>query len=91
MFVLRCTRKLLERTGPPSPVPPISTTALGDWFAQPLAVHRQRYILLVSGLSRLSVLMPGRDARNLARNFPDALAEVLYELGVTTRAIEYEM
>jgi hypothetical protein len=48
MLVLRCTQKLLKRIGPPVVDPPASTTALGDWYAQPLAVGRQRYVLLVS-------------------------------------------
>ena len=37
MLVLRCTQKLLRRAGPPVADPPESTTASGDWYAQPLA------------------------------------------------------
>jgi Plasmid pRiA4b ORF-3-like protein len=62
MLVLRCTRKLLERVGPPGVAAAPSTTALGDWYAQPVSVGRQRFILLASEHSRLAVLMPGRDA-----------------------------
>lgn len=91
MFVLRCTRKLLERTGPPSPVTAPSTTALGDWFAQPIAVGRQRLILLASEHSRLPVVMPGRDAKNLARNLPTMLAEVLDGLGAPMEAVVREI
>ena len=42
MLVLRCTQKLLTRISPPIADPPASTTALGDWCDQPLALGRQR-------------------------------------------------
>lgn len=68
-----------------------STTILGDWFAQPLSVGRLRFILLVCERSRLAVLMPARDAKHLARNFPDALADVLVYLGIPPTAIDREL
>jgi hypothetical protein len=61
VVILRLTRKLLNRVGPPTAVTKPSTTVLGDWFAQPVFVGRKRYVPLVSEHSRLSVLMPGRD------------------------------
>ncbi|MHB9150700.1 MAG: DUF6933 domain-containing protein [Thermoleophilia bacterium] len=91
MFVLRCTKKLLERMGPPSSVAAPSTTVLGDWFAQPVAVGRQRLILLASEHSRLPVVMPGRDAKNLARNLPTMLTEVLDGLGAPISAVVREI
>jgi hypothetical protein len=91
MLVLRCTQKLLKKVGKPLADPPRSTTILGDWFAQPLAVGHQRYILLASEHSRLPILMPARDTRNLLRNFPDALAEMLFALGIPPQAIEREV
>jgi hypothetical protein len=54
-------------------------------------VGHQRFILLASEHSRLAVLMPGRDAKHLARNFPAALAAVLAPLGVPAPAIEAEI
>ena len=80
MIILRLTRKLLGRVGRPTAVAAPSTTVLGDWFAQLVFVGHQRYVLLVSEHSRLPVIMPGRDLKNLARNFPGALAEVLQAL-----------
>ena len=41
--------------------------------------------------SRLPVLMPARDLRNLARNFPEALAQVLHALGVPPAAVQKEV
>lgn len=90
MFVLRCTRKLLDRIGPPSAVTEPSTTTLGDWFAQPFSVGRRRFILLACERSRQAVLMPGRDVRHLAQNFPGALAEVLVRLGASAPAVRRE-
>jgi hypothetical protein len=91
MLVLRCTQKLLKRVGPPVADPPASTTALGGWYAQPLAIGRQRYVLLVSEHSRLPVMMPGRDVRHLADNFPAALAQVLAALGVPAAVVGREL
>lgn len=91
MVVLRCTRRLLARVGPPCEDPPPSTTALGDWFAQPVNIGRMRFILLISERSRLPVLMPARDVKHLARNFPNALAHVLVDLGVPAASIRREV
>jgi hypothetical protein len=88
---LRLARKLLNRVGPPTTVAGPSTTILGDWYAQPVFVGHQRYVLLVSEHSRLPVIMPGRDLKNLARNFPGALAEVLQALGVPGALMEREV
>jgi hypothetical protein len=91
VVILRLTRKLLSRVGPLTAVSTPSTTILGDWFAQPVFVGHNRYVLLVSEHSRLPVIMPGRDLRNLARNFPGALAEVLQALGVPGPVMEREV
>lgn len=91
MVILRLTRKLLNRVGPPSMVTTPSTTVLGDWFAHLVFVGRQRYVLLVSEHSRLPVMMPGRDLRNLTRNFPDALAQVLHALRIPEAAVAREV
>jgi hypothetical protein len=91
VVVLRCTQKLLKRLGPPVEVIEPSTNALGDWFATPLSVGHQRFILLISERSRLPVLMPGRDVKHLAKNFPGSLAHVLLELEVPPSAIMREV
>ena len=91
MVILRLTRKLLSRVGPPSMVTTPSTTVLGDWFAHLVFVGRQRYVLLVSEHSRLPVMMPGRDLGNLTRNFPCYLSEVLQALGIPGPAMAREV
>ena len=91
MVILRLTRKLLSRVGPPPAVAGPSTTVLGDWFAHLVFVGHQRYVLLVSEHARLPVIVPGRDLKNLARNFPGALAPVLHALGVPGAAAEREV
>jgi hypothetical protein len=91
MVILRLTHKLLRLVGAPTIASQPSTTILGDWTGGIFHVGHQRYVLLVSEHSRLPVLMPGRDLRNLPRNFPGALAEVLFGLRVPTTAIEREV
>jgi hypothetical protein len=91
VVILRLTRKLLSRGGPPAAVTIPSTTVLGDWFAQPVSVGHKRYVLLVSERSRLPVLMPARDVKNLARNFPGALAQELHGLGVPSAVVDREV
>jgi hypothetical protein len=90
LIVLRCTRKLLDRMGKPVASPPPSTSVLGDWYAKPFQVAQRRLILLMSGSSRLPVLMPGRDVANLGRNFPDSLGAVLERLGVPSGVADAE-
>jgi hypothetical protein len=91
VVVLRLTRRLLDRVGSPTPDPPASTTVLGDWFGHLVYFGHQRYVLLVSEHSRLPVLLPGRDLKNLTRNFPEALGRVLAALGIPEEAIAREV
>jgi hypothetical protein len=91
LIVLRCTRKLLDRVGTPDPAPPASTSLLGDWYAKPFQIGPKRLILLMSGVSRLPVVMPGRDVANLGRNFPDALAAVLLALEIPSDMVAAEV
>lgn len=91
MLILRCTAKLLVRVGSAQQPTSSSTTALGDWYAAPLALGRKRYVLAISERSRLPVLLAGRDLKHLAENFPGALAAVLRGLGISFAAIEAEL
>jgi len=91
MLVLRCTKKLLGRLGPPVADPPASTTVLGDWYAKPFGVGHQRYVLLVSEKSRMAVLMHGRDVAGIARRFPDAMAGQLALLRIPADAVAREV
>jgi hypothetical protein len=91
MLIIRCTRKLLVHVGPPTITYAYSTTRLGDFYAQPVNVGRRRFVLLISQHSRLPVVMPGRDLRHLADNFPAALARVLQALEIPREAIVREI
>lgn len=91
MVAIRCTKKLLARVDSPQEVTEPATTILGDWYASPLNIGHQRFVLLISERSRLPVLMVGRDLKHLADNFPDALAAVLWGLGLSAAAIQPEV
>jgi hypothetical protein len=91
MVAIHCTKKLLARIGAPAADEVESTTRLGDWHAKPVAIGHQRLILLISERSRLPVLMWARDVKHLARNFPDALAAVLWGLGAPAAMINHEV
>ena len=91
MVALRCTRKLLARVGAPQEITEPTTTILGDWYACPLNLGHQRFVLLISQHSRLPVLMAGRDLKHLAATFPDALAAVLWGLGIDAATIQREV
>jgi hypothetical protein len=91
MVTIRCTNKLLARIGAPATETAPATTLLGDWHAKPVAIGHQRLVLLISEHSRLPVLMRARDVKHLALNFPDALAAVLWGLGVEAAAINREV
>ena len=67
------------------------TRRLGDWFAQPFALGRQRFILLAAEHSRLPVLMPARNAKHLAQTFPQELVTVLDRLQIPMEAIAREI
>ena len=68
-----------------------TTTILGDWYAAPLSIGHQRFILLISERSRLPVIMAARDVKHLAANFPAALAHVLIGLGIAPAVVEREV
>jgi len=90
VVTLRLTQKLLRLVGTPALETEPSTTILGDWTGNLFYVGRARYVLLVSEHARLPVLVPGRDLKNLGRNFPGALAAVLLALGVPASTVERE-
>ena len=91
MVAIRCTARLLARVGLPQEVSGPTTTVLGDWYATHLGVRRQRFVLLISEHSRLPVLMAGRDLKHLAENFPNALAPVLWGLGIDAVLVNREV
>jgi hypothetical protein len=90
-MILRATKKLLDRLGPPSPVDgAASTTLLGDWYATCL-FWRPQVALLVSEVTLLPVLMPLAPAATLLARFGPQLAVVLAAHGTPQPVIDTEL
>jgi hypothetical protein len=91
MVVLRCTQRLLVRLKQGGALPPVeSTTRLGDWYGNALLIGRRQYLLFISELSRLPVVIPIREAKQLGTMFPDAVCERLSLVGVAAADIADE-
>ncbi|MCC7416636.1 MAG: hypothetical protein IT176_05785 [Acidobacteria bacterium] len=91
MVVLRCTQKLLARLKQADNLPVVeSTTRLGDWYGNILQLGRRQHLLFISERSRLPVILPIREARNLTTVFPDAVCEALDLVGVSAADIADE-
>lgn len=70
MLLVRATKKLLDRVGPPNAEPDAeSTTLLGQWYATAL-FWRPQVALFVNELTLLPVLMPLAPAATLLNRFP---------------------
>jgi hypothetical protein len=91
MVVLRCTQKLLVRLKQVGDLAAVeSTTRLGDWYGNILRIGRRQHLLFISELSRLPVVIPIRETKRLATVFPDAVCEMLVNVGVTAADIAEE-
>jgi hypothetical protein len=91
MMVLRCTQKLLvrlHRTGDIDLVE--STTRLGDWYGNTLRLGPQQLLIFISEHSRLAVVLPARDAKRLSQVLPDAIGELLADIGIPLSLIDDE-
>ncbi|MFE6645050.1 DUF6933 domain-containing protein [Nocardioides sp. NPDC057772] len=74
MLVLRATKKLRDRIDGPPPAPgEISTTFLGDWYAN-LLPWRPQAAILVNSRTRLPVLTPLAPAKGLPGRVADVIA-----------------
>jgi hypothetical protein len=91
MVIVRATKKLLDRLGPPaSAVEQASSTLLGDWYATAW-FWRPHVALLVSEVTLLPVLMPLAPAATLLRRFGSQLAAVLDAQGTSAEFIDAEL
>src|SRR5690606_9147976 len=59
-----------------------STTRLGDWYGNILRLGRRQYLLFISERSRLPVVLPIGEAKRLTTVFPDAVCQVLADVGI---------
>lgn len=91
MFVIRATKKLLDRIGPPTLAhDERSTTALGQWYATVL-FWRPQVALFVNEPTLLPVLMPLAPAATLPARFPEQLAAILTAHATPQAIIDTEL
>ncbi|TDE29981.1 hypothetical protein [Actinomadura sp. 6K520] len=91
MLLVRATKKLLDRVGPPNAEPEAEyTTLLGQWYATAL-FWRPQVALLVNEPTLLPVLMPLAPAATLLDRFPGELASVLTAHGAPEGVINREL
>jgi hypothetical protein len=91
LITLRCTDPLRKKLRLPKLGEGFSsTTALGDWFGNTVALQHARLILLVSEKSRLPVLVAARDLGTFEESFRSALSDLLLALGVPAEAVARE-
>lgn len=91
MVVLRCTQNLLERLKQADDLPPVeSSTRLGDWYGNILRIGHRQLLLFISERSRLPVIIPAREAKQLPAVFPEAVCQMLAIVGVPAGDIAAE-
>lgn len=90
-MLLRATQKILRSL--PRSVDDAATSgnALGDWYVNRIVVDRKPLLLVVSSKSLLSILVPARDLKTLPDRFATIVDTRLRRLGVSERAIAYEV
>ena len=91
MVVLRATKKVLKGLPESAKETDSSDTALGDWYVNRLVVDRQPLLLLVSSESRLAMLTPARDVRNLPNRIDQMVAARLRRLRIDEQLIRAEV
>jgi hypothetical protein len=91
VFVVRGTRKFLDRVGGPTGAPTErSTIALGDWYATVL-FWKPQVALFVNESTLLPVLVPFAPAATVVDRFRTAVATVLRAHRLSDSFIEHEM
>jgi len=91
MIILRATRKIQQLSLGPVGPDVVSDTALGDWYVNRFIVDRRPLLLLVSSLSRLPIVTPARDVRNLPSRIASLVVDRLTRLQVPSDLIEPEV
>jgi uncharacterized protein DUF6933 len=90
VLIVRATKKLLDRIGPPSlDEGEQSTTLMGQWYATAL-FWKPQVALFVNEPTLLPVLMPLAPAATLLARFPQQLAAVLAAHGTPDAVIDEE-
>ncbi|WP_441351065.1 DUF6933 domain-containing protein [Thiohalobacter thiocyanaticus] len=91
MLVLRATTKVLKTLKESATETDASDTALGDWYVNRIVVDRKPMLLLVSSRSRLAILTPARDVKNLPCWVGELIADRLARLGLEDNLIRAEV
>jgi hypothetical protein len=90
VLIVRATKKLLDRIGPPNlGEGEQSTTLMGQWYATAL-FWKPQVALFVNEPTLLPVLMPLAPAATLLARFPQQLAAVLAAHGIPDAVIADE-
>lgn len=90
MMTLRATKKVLKSLPLSVEGDRGATTALGDWYVNRLVVDRKPLLLLVCENSRLAILEPARNVKQLPSRLPKLIVRRLHELGVPASQIASE-
>ncbi|MFZ0044432.1 MAG: hypothetical protein WAL16_01250 [Streptosporangiaceae bacterium] len=90
VLIVRATKKLLDRAGPPDLGDEESTTLTGQWYATAVFSHPQ-VALFVNEPTLLPVLLPLAPAATLLARFPQQAAAVLAARGTPQAVIDSEL
>jgi hypothetical protein len=91
VLIVRATRKLLDRIGPPNlGEGEQSTTLMGQWYGTAV-FWKPQVALFVSEPTLLPVLMPLAPAATLLARFPQQIAAVLAAHGTPEAVIDEEL
>jgi hypothetical protein len=95
MYQLRCTAKLRPKVEQAlkrqAPGPVLTTTKLGDWFANRFNVGAERYVICTSERSLLTLLVTAKELGSVGERIIDALNTLLTELQVPAPMREREI
>ena len=70
---------------------PASTTALGDWYATYLIVHRQHWVLCCAEKTFLPVVITARDTARLVPRLRDGLEHLFQRIGIPPSLLATEL
>jgi hypothetical protein len=91
VLIVRATKKLLDRAGPPTLQDgEESTTILGEWYATAL-FWKPHVVLAVNETTLLPILMPLAPAATVPARLPQQIAQALAAYGAPTTVIEAEL
>jgi hypothetical protein len=90
VLIVRATKKLLDRIGPPNLGDEESTTLTGQWYATAVFWNPQ-VALFVNEPTLLPVLLPLAPAATLLARFPQQAAAVLAAHGTPQAVIDNEL